>query len=88
MDRLVASDVMSSHNLSYVYPITRVQSVETLLRKTKYSAFLVVTPVEPGHVPERPKNIQDKHTPQLYTHPFTRGDWTVTEEETDNGERA
>ena len=88
MDRLIAADVMSSNNLCYVYPITRVQSVERLLRTTAYSAFLVVTPVEPEHVPERPKNVQDTHTPQLYRYPFTRsGDWTlsVSGEETDQG---
>ena len=87
MDRLVASDVMGSDHLCYVYPITRVRSVETLLRLTSYSAFLVVTPVEPELVPERPKNVQDKHTPQLYRRHFLTGDWTVTEGETDEGER-
>ena len=76
MDRLIASDVMSSNNLCYVYPITRVQSVERLLRTTAYSAFLVVTPVEPEHVPERPKNVQDIHTPQLYRRPSIRGEWS------------
>ena len=87
MDRLIAADVMScSNNLCYVYPITRVKSVEILLRKTAYSAFLVVTPVEPEYVPERPKNVQDKHTPQLYRRRLITGDWTVTEGETDDGE--
>lgn len=86
MDRLIASDVMSSNNLSYVYPITRVESVERLLRTTAYSAFLVVTPVEPENVPERPKNVQDTHTPQLYTNAHPGGEWTVTEGETDIGE--
>ena len=85
MDRLIAADVMSSNNLCYVYPITRVQSVERLLRTTAYSAFLVVTPVEPEHVPERPKNVQDTHTPQLYISSPPGGDWTVTEGETDIG---
>ena len=86
MDRLIAADVMGSDNLCYVYPITRVQSVERLLRTTAYSAFLVVTPVEPEDVPERPKNIQDAHLPQLYS--FTRsGEWTLSlsGEETDRG---
>ena len=85
MDRLIAADVMSSNNLCYVYPITRVQSVERILRSTAYSAFLVVTPVEPEHVPERPKNVQDTHTPQLYTSSPPGGDWTMTEGETDIG---
>ena len=84
MDRLIASDVMSSNNLCYVYPITRVQSVERLLRTTAYSAFLVVTPVEPEHVPERPKNVQDTHTPQLYRHGRPR-EWSVSGEGTDHG---
>ena len=79
MDRLLASDVMSSNNLCYVYPITRVQSVERLLKTTAYSAFLVVTPVEHDHVPERPTKVQDTHTPQLYRRPSMRGDWTITE---------
>ena len=86
MDRLIAADVMGSDNLCYVYPITRVQSVERLLSTTAYSAFLVVTPVGPEDVPERPKNIQDAHTPQLYS--FTRsGEWTLSlsGEETDRG---
>ena len=57
--------------------------MERLLRTTAYSAFLVVTPVEPENVPERPKNIQDAHTPQLYS--FTRsGEWTLSVE-TDQG---
>ena len=86
LDRLIAADVMSSNNLCYVYPITRVQSVERLLRTTAYSAFLVVTPVEPEHIPERPKNVQDKHTPQLYKRNFLRGDWTLSEGETEIGE--
>ena len=85
MDRLIAADVMSSNNLCYVYPITRVQSVERLLRTTAYSAFLVVTPVEPEHVPERPKNVRSTHTPQLYTSSTTSGEWTCTEGETDIG---
>ena len=79
LDRLLAADVMNCENLCYVYPITRVQSVERLLRTTAYSAFLVVTPVEPEHVPERPKNVQDTHTPQLYRRPSVRGEWRVTE---------
>ena len=85
MDRLIAADVMGSNKLCYVYPITRVQSVERLLKTTAYSAFLVVTPVEPEHVPERPKNVQDTHTPQLYTRSSIAGEWTVTEGETDIG---
>ena len=82
MDRLIAADVMGSNKLCYVYPITRVQSVERLLKTTAYSAFLVVTPVEPEHVPERPKNVEDTHTPQLYTRSSIGGEWTVTEGET------
>ena len=88
MDRLIAADVMSSNNLCYVYPITRVKSVETLLRTTAYSAFLVVTPVEPEFVPERPKNVQETHTPQLYLSSPTVGEWTATEGETDQGRLA
>ena len=60
--------------------------MERILRTTTYSAFLVVTPVEPEHVPERPKKVQDVHTPQLYKYPFTRsGEWTLSGEETDQG---
>lgn len=79
MDRLLAADVMSSSNLCYVYPITRVQSVERLLRTTAYSAFLVVTPVEPEHIPERQMNVQDIHTPQLYRCPSHRGELNITD---------
>ena len=79
MDRLLAADVMNCEGLCYVYPITRVQSVERVLKTTAYSAFLVVTPVEPEHVPERPKNVRDTHTPLLYRRPSIRGEWRVTE---------
>lgn len=33
-----------SPNVSYLYPITRVRSIEQLLRNTNYSAFPVITP--------------------------------------------
>ena len=72
MDRLLASDVMSAENLCYVYPITRIESLERLLKTTAYSAFLVVTPVEPEHVPERPKKVHDILTPLLYRRPSIR----------------
>ena len=79
MDRLSAADVMSCSDLCYVYPITRVQSIERLLRTTAYGAFLVVTPVEAEHAPERPKNVQDIHTPQLYRRPSINGEWKITD---------
>ena len=86
MDRLIAANVMSSENLCYVYPITRVRSVENVLKGTNFSAFLVVTPVEPESVPERPMNVQSTHVPQLYgRRPYTSDDWTATEEDTDRG---
>ena len=56
-----------TNKLSYLYPITRVQSVEQLLRTTVHSAFPIVTPVAVGTIPERPANVSDKHTPQLYS---------------------
>ena len=69
MDRLIAADVMNSENLCYVYPITRVRSVENLLRTTAHSAFLVVTPVSTKDMPTRKTNISESHVPALYTRP-------------------
>eukprot|EP00731_Ephydatia_muelleri_P014853 Em0008g573a len=43
IDKLTAEDIMSSR-VSYLYPITRVRSIEQLLRNTAYSAFPVITP--------------------------------------------
>ena len=66
MDALIAADVMNSTDLRYVYPITRVGSVERLLRTTAHGAFLVVTPVDSKEVFQRKKNIAAAHTPRLY----------------------
>ena len=72
-----------NHDLCYLYPITRVRSVERILRTTAHSAFLIVTPVNTSHVRERPANVTDKHMPQLYSRAsFTEGhetDGTLTE---------
>lgn len=59
--RLNAADVMNP-NLKYIYPVSRVSSIERLLRVTAHNAFLVVTPlnIEPQ------ENIDSQHTPQLY----------------------
>ncbi len=69
LDKLVAEDVMnsSSTKLTYLYPITRVRSIERILRTTVHSAFPVVTPVSASSIPVFPKNIKSQHTPQLYT---------------------
>ena len=69
LNKLVAEDVMnsSSSKLSFLYPITRVRSIERLLRTTVHSAFPVITLVDAGDVPVFPKNIKSQHTPQLYT---------------------
>ena len=64
-NRLTAEDVMNS-DLHYMFPITRVRSVEQLLRTTAHSAFLIVTPVDTEAVLERPQNVSKMHTPQLY----------------------
>ncbi len=80
--RLTAEDVMNSH-VRYLYPITRVRSVEQLLRTTAHSAFPIVTPVGVETIPERPTNVSTKHTPQLYsresfigeTDPDSDSDW-------------
>ena len=63
--RLSATDVMNP-TLRYMYPITRVHSVQRLLRTTAHSAFVIVTPVDTVAIPERPQNMSDKHVPQLY----------------------
>ena len=69
MDRLIATDVMSSENLCYVYPITRVRSVENILRTTAHGAFLVVTPVSTKEMPKRKVKTAGTHVPGLYTRP-------------------
>ena len=68
-DKLVAEDVMNSSGLklTYLYPITRVRSIEKILRTTVHGAFPIVTLVKSSSVPNFPKNIKDAHTPQLYT---------------------
>ena len=68
MDRLIAADVMNSKDLCYVYPITRVRSVESILRTTAHGAFLVVTPVGTKDVPKRRKTVAGI-VPGLYTRP-------------------
>ena len=70
-----------------MYPITRVRSVEQLLRTTVHSAFLIVTPVDTDVVPERPQNVSAKHTPQLYKRgSFLGGDLDTTDIDSDTGE--
>lgn len=69
MDRLIAADVMNCENLCYVYPITRVRSVESILRTTAYGAFLVVTPVTTKEMPKRKIKTSGSHVPGLYTRP-------------------
>ena len=64
-NRLTAEDVMNS-DLDYMFPITRVRSVEKLLRTTAHSAFLIVTPVNTESLPKKPQNVSRMHTPQLY----------------------
>ena len=60
MDALIAADVMNSTDLCYVYPITRVGSVESLLKSTTHSAFLVVTPAD-YKIPQRRRSISDSY---------------------------
>ena len=59
----------SGSKLTYLYPITRVRSIERILRTTVHSAFPVVTPIEASSIPALPKNIKSHHVPQLYTRP-------------------
>lgn len=76
LDKLVAEDVMNSSGsrLSYLYPITRVRSIERLLRTTVHSAFPIVTPVSAGAIPVFPQNIiKSDQVPQLYTRPSVLG---------------
>ena len=70
LDKLIAEDVMNSSSsaLSYLYPITRVRSIQRLLRTTAHSAFLVVTPCKASSIPVLPKSVM-KTIPQLYTRP-------------------
>ena len=73
---LIAEDVMNSSGskLTYLYPITRVRSIEQILRTTVHSAFPIVTPVRSSSIPDFPKNVKSHHTPQLITHPSVRGE--------------
>ena len=79
MNKLAAEDVMNSKHLHYVYPITRVRSVERLLRTTAHSAFLVVTPVRADEVFVRPMNVMTTHVPQLYTRHSIMGETDVSD---------
>lgn len=62
MDALIAADVMNSTDLCYVYPITRVRSVERLLRTTAHGAFLVVTPMHSTELFQRKKGKHSSRT--------------------------
>ena len=62
MNALIAADVMSSNNLCYVYPITRVRSVERLLRTTAHGAFLVITPMHSTQLFQRKKGKRSSRT--------------------------
>jgi hypothetical protein len=62
MNGLIAADVMSSNNLCYVYPITRVRSVERLLKTTAHGAFLVVTPMHSTQLFQRKKGKRSSRT--------------------------
>ena len=64
--RLNAADVMN-RDLKYIYPVSRVQSIEQLLRVTAHNAFFVVTPLSTGAANDR--NARDRVfsvKPQLY----------------------
>ena len=62
MNALTASDVMNSTDLCYVYPITRVRSVERLLRTTVHGAFLVVSPMHSIKLFQRKKGKHSSET--------------------------
>ena len=62
MNTLTAAEIMSSNNLRYVYPITRVRSVERLLRTTAHGAFLVVTPMHSTQLFQRKKGKRNSRT--------------------------
>ncbi len=68
-DRLNSADVMN-RDLKYIYPISRVQSIEQLLRVTAHNAFFVVTPLSTKDVYEQDSKIEDvmesNFMPQLY----------------------
>ena len=56
---------MSSKNLSYLYPITRVRSIVQLLKTTSHSGFLIVHPCKASSIRTVPKSVK-KAIPQLY----------------------
>ena len=58
-----------SENISFLYPITRVESLYQLLHTTTHSAFPVVTPFTSHGRPLQ--NVTSKHVPALYRDDFT-----------------
>ncbi|KAL5491512.1 hypothetical protein EMCRGX_G016811 [Ephydatia muelleri] len=68
LNSLLAEDVMSE-NISFLYPITRVESLCQLLHTTTHSAFPVVTPFTSHGRPLQ--NVTSKHVPALYGDDFT-----------------
>jgi len=58
LDKLIARDVMSSTNLTFLYPITRVRSIVQLLKTSRHSGFLVVSPVKAGTMRSVPKSVK------------------------------
>lgn len=86
LDRLTAEDVMSSKDLYYLFPITRVRSIERILRTTAHSGFMVVSHVKLDQVPQQPLDVRKRHRPQLYTRPSVIGECDTTELDTDQGE--
>ncbi len=81
MDRLSAEDVMNSSRLYYLFPITRVRSIERILRTTAHSGFLVVSHAKVAGATQLNSPTQPKHRPQLYTRPSVLGDYDTTEVE-------
>ena len=78
---------MSSKDLCYLFPITRVGSIERVLRTTAHSGFMVVSHVKLDKVPqEHSMDARKKHRPQLYTRPSVLGECDTTELDTDQGE--
>ena len=55
-----------NRDLKFIYPITRVQSIEQLLRTTAHNAFFVVTPLSLEHWNNSQDDKEQTFLPKLY----------------------
>ena len=68
-----------SKNVSYLYPITRVESLYHILRSTAHSAFPVAAPISSHGRPLQ--NVIYDHIPALYRDDFTLSNAVLSQTE-------